>query len=147
MARMLRNAFLLKRSLFPHQILGSQVLVKVVKNKLAPPFKTAQFELEFGKGICREAEIIKLSLKYKLILKAGSMYYYNHQSFRGKDALKNFLSDDHSTLEELEMKLREKLLNAETEKVTKSAMITGDVTEEVATLDSTDEEAAAVVEA
>ncbi|OIW19378.1 hypothetical protein TanjilG_03512 [Lupinus angustifolius] len=129
------------------EILGSQVLVKVVKNKLAPPFKTAQFELEFGKGICREAEIIELSLKYKLILKAGSMYYYNDQSFRGKDALKNFLSDNHSTLEELEMKLREKLLNAETEKVSESDMITGDVTEEVATLDSTDEEAVAVVEA
>ncbi|KAE9609896.1 putative ATP diphosphatase [Lupinus albus] len=129
------------------EILGSQVLVKVVKNKLAPPFKTAQFELEFGKGICREAEIIELSLKYKLIVKAGSMYYYDDQSFRGKDALKNFLADNHSKLEELEMKLREKLLNADTKNVPESDVITGDVTEEVAILDSTDEEATAVVEA
>ncbi|OIV99753.1 hypothetical protein TanjilG_26091 [Lupinus angustifolius] len=129
------------------EILGSQVLVKVVKNKLAPPFKTAQFELEFGKGICREAEIIELSLKYKLISKAGSMYYYNDQNFRGKDALKNFLADNHSILAELEMKLREKLLNADTKKVLDSDVIIRDVTEEVATLDSTDEETAAIVEA
>ncbi|KAK7291835.1 hypothetical protein RIF29_07292 [Crotalaria pallida] len=129
------------------EILGSQVVVKVVKNKLAPPFKTAQFELEFGKGICREAEIIELSLKHKLMLKAGAMYYYNDQNFRGRDALKSFLADNPSALEELEMKLREKLINAETEKVPESDVITGDVTEEVAILDSTDEEAAAVVEA
>ncbi|CAL0325530.1 unnamed protein product [Lupinus luteus] len=127
------------------EILGSQVLVKVVKNKLAPPFKTAQFELEFGKGICREAEIIELSLKYKLISKAGAMYYYNDQNFRGKDALKNFLADNHSILEELEMKLREKLLNADT-KVLESDVIIGDVTKEVSTLDSTDEETTAVLE-
>jgi recombination protein RecA len=127
------------------QVVGSQVLVKVVKNKLAPPFKTAEFELQFGKGICREAEIIKLSLKYKFITKAGSMYYYNEHNFRGVDALKSFLAENCSALEELEMKIREKLLKPETDKLPESD---GDVTEEIATLDSsTDEEAVAVVEA
>lgn len=126
------------------QVVGSQVLVKVVKNKLAPPFKTAEFELQFGKGICREAEIIKLSLKYKLISKAGSMYYFNEHNFRGVDALRNFLAENYSALEELEMKIREKILKPETDKVTESD---GDVTEEIATLDSTDRDAAAVVEA
>ena len=127
------------------QILGSQVLVKVVKNKLVPPFKIAEFELQFGKGICKETEIIDLSVKNKLISKAGAMFYYNEQSFRGKDALKNFLAENQSALEELEMKLREKLLNAETEKMWN--VINGDVREAIATVDSTDEEAAAIVEA
>ncbi|RZB71837.1 DNA repair protein recA-like 3, mitochondrial [Glycine soja] len=126
-------------------ILGSQVLVKVVKNKLVPPFKIAEFELQFGKGISKETEIIDLSVKNKLISKAGAMFYYNEQSFRGKDALKNFLAENQSALEELEMKLREKLLNAETEKMWD--VINGDVREAIATVDSTDEEAAAIVEA
>ncbi|XP_027331942.1 DNA repair protein recA homolog 3, mitochondrial [Abrus precatorius] len=130
------------------EILGSQILVKVVKNKLAPPFKTAEFELQFGKGICRETEIIELSVKHKLILKAGAMYYYNERNFRGKDALRSFLAENHSALEELEIKLREKLLNGdETEKVQESDVISGEVTEEIATIDSTDEEATDVVEA
>ncbi|KAL2586827.1 hypothetical protein AAZV13_13G078000 [Glycine max] len=127
------------------EILGSQVLVKVVKNKLVPPFKIAEFELQFGKGISKETEIIDLSVKNKLISKAGAMFYYNEQSFRGKDALKNFLAENQSALEELEMKLREKLLNAETEKMWD--VINGDVREAIATVDSTDEEAAAIVEA
>ncbi|KAJ1400678.1 P-loop containing nucleoside triphosphate hydrolase [Sesbania bispinosa] len=129
------------------EILGSQVVVKVVKNKLAPPFKTAEFELQFGKGICREAEIIKLSIQHKLISKAGSMYYYKEQSFRGVDALKSFLAENYSAKEELEMKLREKVFSAETEKVPEADVFSGDVSEEIATLDSTDEEAAVVVEA
>ncbi|RDX90558.1 DNA repair protein recA-like 3, mitochondrial, partial [Mucuna pruriens] len=127
------------------EVLGSQVLVKVVKNKLAPPFKTAEFELQFGKGICKETEIIDLSVKHKLILKAGAMYYYNEQNFRGKDALKSFLAENCSALEELEKKLREKLLNAETEKTPESDIINGDATEEIATVDSTDEDAAAII--
>lgn len=133
--------------LFIIQILGSQVLVKVVKNKLAPPFKTAGFELQFGKGINRESEMIDLSVKHKLISKSGAFYYFNDQNFHGKDALKSFLVENSSALEELQMKLREKLLAAETEKVQDSDVVSGDVTEETTTLDSTDEEAAAVVEA
>ncbi|KAL9325876.1 hypothetical protein ACSQ67_006521 [Phaseolus vulgaris] len=119
------------------EILGSQVLVKVVKNKLAPPFKTAEFELEFGKGICKETEIIDLSVQHKLILKAGAMYYYNEQNFRGKDALKSFLAENYSALEELETKLREKVLNVETEQTQES-----DVT--IASVSSTLEETAVV---
>ncbi|XP_028774208.1 DNA repair protein recA homolog 3, mitochondrial-like [Neltuma alba] len=119
------------------ETLGSQVLVKVVKNKLAPPFKTAQFELEFGKGICREAEVLDLSLKHKFISKSGSFYNYNGQNFHGKDALKKFLASNPSAQEGLILKLREKLLTAVTD---------GDVTEVVSPY-STDEEAAAAAEA
>lgn len=94
---------------FVLQTIGSQVLVKIVKSKHAPPFKTVEFEIEFGKGICRVVEIIELGCKYKLIRKAGSFYHMNDQSFHGKDALKRYLSENTSVQEELVMKLREKL--------------------------------------
>ena len=129
------------------QTLGSQVLVKIVKNKLAPPFKTAQFELEFGKGICREGEILELSLKHKFISKAGSFYNYNGQIFHGKDALKRFLAENPGELGELTIKLRQKLLYAETEIEPETQVINGDMKEEVASTDSTDEETAIGAEA
>ncbi|XP_010541071.1 PREDICTED: DNA repair protein recA homolog 3, mitochondrial-like isoform X2 [Tarenaya hassleriana] len=94
---------------------GTQVAVKIVKNKLAPPFRTAQFELEFGKGICKATEIIDLGVKHKFISKAGAIYCLNDsQKFRGKDALKRFLLENESALEELINKLRQKLLDDET---------------------------------
>ncbi|AES65456.1 putative DNA recombination and repair protein RecA [Medicago truncatula] len=128
------------------ETVGSQVLVKVVKNKHAPPFKTAQFELEFGKGICREAEIIELSIKHKFIKKSGSFYEYNGKNYHGKDALKSHLINGDG-LQDLTTKLREKLLNAETETVSESQEMVGDVTEEMLSPDSTDEETAVVAEA
>lgn len=130
------------------ETIGSQIAVKIVKNKLAPPFKTAQFELEFGKGISRESEIIDLALKHKFASKAGAMFTYNDQNFRGKEAFKQFLVENESVREELMMKLKEKLLVDHKEPET--AATDEDSTEEtVSTIspDSTDEEAAAAVEA
>ncbi|XP_058758260.1 DNA repair protein recA homolog 3, mitochondrial-like isoform X1 [Vicia villosa] len=127
------------------ETLGSQILVKVVKNKHAPPFKTAQFELEFGKGICKEAEVIELSIKHKLIKKSGSFYEYNGKNFHGKEALKNHLISSDG-VQVLTTKLREKLLNADTEEVSDSEVIVGDVPEEILSSDSTDEEATVVAE-
>lgn len=89
------------------EIVGSQIAVKIVKNKHAPPFKTAQFELEFGKGICRSAELVELGLKHKLIQKPNSiMLSYNDLSFRGRDRLKDYLAENESVAKDLEMKLR-----------------------------------------
>lgn len=130
------------------ETIGSQIAVKIVKNKLAPPFKTAQFELEFGKGISRESEIIDLALKHKFASKAGAMFTYNDWNFRGKEAFKQFLVENESVREELMMKLREKLLVDHKEPQT--AATDEDSTEETVSAispDSTDEEAAAVVEA
>lgn len=95
--------------LFVLQVIGNRVLVKVVKNKHAPPYKTAEFEIEFGKGVCREAELIQFGCKYKLIRQAASCFYMNDQTFRGKDALKKFLSENTSAREELERKIRDHL--------------------------------------
>lgn len=120
--------------------------MKIVKNKLAPPFKTAQFELEFGKGISRETEIIDLAVKHKFLSKAGTFYYYNDQNFHGKDALKKFLAQNESVREELTVKLKEKLLLAETQKEPETETVDGNLTE-VVSPDSTDEEGVTAVEA
>ena len=121
--------------------------MKIVKNKLAPPFKNAQFELEFGKGISRESEIIDLGLKHKFISKSGAHYNLNGQNFHGKDALKRFLAGDDGAQEELTTKLREKLFDAEIEKETEAESTDDCTTEEVVSGDSTEEEAVAALEA
>ncbi|KAK8637822.1 hypothetical protein V6N13_136281 [Hibiscus sabdariffa] len=123
------------------EIVGSQVLVKIVKNKLAPPFKNAEFELEFGKGISREGEIIDLATKHKFVTKAGSFYTYNDQKLHGKEAFKKFLAENESAREELAAKLREKLLEAESKTERRTDISDGDTSEEIISNDITDEEA------
>lgn len=135
------------RICFLLQTLGSQVLVKVVKNKLAPPFKTAQFELEFGKGICQEAELIDLGVKHKFISRSGGYYDLDGETYRGKDVLKKFLAENESAKEELLGKLREKLLYAGTEEEPETDAVTPDPTDEIVSSDSTDEETVTAVEA
>ncbi|KAL1825370.1 hypothetical protein ACET3Z_012148 [Daucus carota] len=110
----IRRTALVKKG---EETVGSQVTVKIVKNKHAPPFRTAQFELEFGKGISQEAEILELGCKHKFITKAGTAYYnLNGRSFCGKDAIKRYLAEDQDAKEELIMKLREKLTDSERHK-------------------------------
>ncbi|KAL7587755.1 hypothetical protein Lser_V15G38858 [Lactuca serriola] len=123
------------------ETLGSQVLVKIMKNKLAPPYRTAQFELEFGKGICRESELIELGIKHKFIMKAGGAYYsMGEMKFCGKDAIKRYLANNLPIREELETKLREKLVD-EPKKETADAE---EEVDDVIAPDSTDEEVTAV---
>ncbi|KAL0337274.1 UNVERIFIED_CONTAM: DNA repair protein recA3, mitochondrial [Sesamum calycinum] len=131
------------------ETVGSQVVVKIVKNKHAPPFKTAEFELEFGRGICREAELIDLGCKHKFITKAGSYFYMDNQSFQGKDALKRFLAENVSARDGLTEKLRQKLVDVEPENEKESTIgaIDGDAIEEVAASDTTDEEVVTAAEA
>lgn len=112
-----------------------------MKNKLAPPYRTAQFELEFGKGICRESELIELGLKHKFLMKAGGAYYsMGDMKFCGKDAIKRYLADNLTVREELETKLREKLIDEP--KKDKDSETTD--TEDIVALDSVDEEVTAV---
>ncbi|XP_015163545.1 DNA repair protein recA homolog 3, mitochondrial isoform X1 [Solanum tuberosum] len=126
------------------ETIGSQVLVKIVKNKHAPPFRTAEFELEFGKGISREAELIDLGVKHKFITKGGGGYYsINNQNFRGRDAVKHFLSENTSAREDLMMKLREKLIDQGDKEKGPDV----DPVEEVVLNDTTDEDAPTAVEA
>ncbi|KAL3825294.1 hypothetical protein ACJIZ3_021323 [Penstemon smallii] len=132
------------------ETIGSQVVVKIVKNKHAPPFRNAEFELEFGKGICREAELIDLGCKHKFITKSGSFYKFNDQQYHGKDAIKKFLSENETEREELVTKLRDKLLNFEADH--EKEPITDAINEEaievvVVSSDTTDEESITAAEA
>ena len=85
------------------QILGSQTRVKVVKNKVAPPFRKAEFEITFGEGISKIGEIVDLGVDYGIIQKSGSWFSYNGTKLaQGRDATKQMLKDNPELAEELE---------------------------------------------
>jgi len=92
------------------QVIGSQVRVKVVKNKVAPPFRKAEFEITFGEGISKVGEIVDLGVEYGIIKKSGSWFSYDDQKLaQGRDATKLLLQDNPELCEELEAKIREHL--------------------------------------
>ncbi len=92
-------------------VIGNQVKVKVVKNKLAPPFRVASFDIIFGEGISKTGEIVDLGTDYDLINKSGSWYAYNGAKIgQGRDAAKQFLKDNPEVAIEIENKIKEKVL-------------------------------------
>ena len=93
------------------EVIGNQTRVKVVKNKVAPPFKQAEFEILYGTGISREGEIIDLGAQHNIIEKSGSWYSYNGDRIgQGKDNVRQFLVEHPEIAAEVEAKLREVLL-------------------------------------
>ena len=87
-------------------IIGNQVKVKVVKNKVAPPFRKAEFEIMFGEGISKIGEIIDLGTEYNFIKKSGSWFSYGDTKLgQGRDAVKEMLKDNPELCEELEAKI------------------------------------------
>ena len=93
------------------EIVGNETKVKVVKNKVSPPFKIANFEILYGEGISREGELIDLGVEHKLIEKAGAWYSYNGDKIgQGKDKAKTFLKENPDIANTIEQTLRDKLL-------------------------------------
>jgi recombination protein RecA len=89
---------------------GNRVRVKVVKNKVAPPFRSAEFDLIYGEGISKLGEIIDLGVEFDIIKKSGSWYSYGETKLgQGRDAVKSLLADNPELAEELEIKIREHL--------------------------------------
>jgi len=94
------------------EIVGNETKVKVVKNKVAPPFKLAHFEILYGEGISREGELIDLGVEHKLIEKAGAWYSYNGDKIgQGKEKVRVFLKENPDIANTIEQTLRDKLLS------------------------------------
>ena len=90
------------------EVVGNETKVKVVKNKVAPPFKQANFDILYGEGISREGEIIELGVKNKIIDKSGAWYSYNGDRIgQGKENVRNFLKENRDITEKIGATLRE----------------------------------------
>jgi recombination protein RecA len=93
------------------EVLGNETRVKVVKNKVAPPFRMAEFEILYGHGISREGEIIDLGVRENIIEKSGAWYSYNGDRVgQGKENARDYLIEHPEIAAEIEMKIRERLL-------------------------------------
>lgn len=93
------------------EVLGNETRVKVVKNKVAPPFKQAEFDILYGEGISYEGELITMGVKEGLVDKSGAWYAYNGDKIgQGKDKARNFLKENPEIAAEIDAKIREKLL-------------------------------------
>ena len=90
------------------EVIGNHVRVKVVKNKIAPPFKEAEFDIMFGKGISREGDILDLAVKENIIEKSGAWYAYNGSKIgQGRENAKIYLKEHPETSAQVEIKVRE----------------------------------------
>ena len=99
------------------EVSGNRVKVKIVKNKVAPPFRIAEFDIMFGQGISKAGEIIDLGVEYEIIKKSGSWFSYGDTKLgQGRDGVKQILLDNPDLMDELEAKIR--------------ALVTGDLLEE-----------------
>ena len=93
------------------EVVGNETRVKVVKNKVAPPFKQVEFDLLYGQGISREGEIIDLGVKQGIVDKAGAWYSYNGDRIgQGKENVRNFLKENPEMAADIERQVREALL-------------------------------------
>ena len=98
------------------EMVGNKVKVKVVKNKLAPPFKTAVFDIMYGEGVSRPGEILELAVKYEIINKSGSWFSYNEERIgQGQENVKKYLKENSELMDEIEAKVLNKLKPAKEE--------------------------------
>lgn len=89
------------------EVSGNRVKVKIVKNKVAPPFRVAEFDIMYGKGISKSGEIVDLGVDYEIIKKSGSWFSYGDTKLgQGRDAVKQLIEDNPELMEELEAKIK-----------------------------------------
>jgi len=94
-------------------IKGNRTRVKIVKNKVAPPFRKAEFDIIYGEGISKIGEIIDLGVDYNIVKKSGSWYSYGETKLgQGRDAVKALLLDNPDMVDELEVKIKEAIAAA-----------------------------------
>ena len=96
------------------EALGNRTKVKIVKNKMAPPFKKAEFDIVYGEGISRVGEVLDLAVEYDIIKKSGSWFSYGESKLaQGREAVKALLTDNVELCDEIEAKIREVLANVQ----------------------------------
>jgi recombination protein RecA len=110
------------------EVVGNETRVKVVKNKVAPPFKQAEFMIRYGEGISKEAELIDLGVKQKLVDKAGAWYSYKGDRIgQGKANVMKFLKENPEIANEIEQKIRAELLLSKTVKAEEAMPVEDDM--------------------
>ena len=91
-------------------VIGNRTKVKVVKNKVAPPFKVAEFDIMYGEGVSKTGEILDLAVEFEIVKKAGSWFSYGETKLgQGRDAVKSLIKDNPELADELEIKIKEKI--------------------------------------
>lgn len=91
-------------------VIGNRTKVKVVKNKVAPPFKVAEFDIMYGEGVSKTGEILDLAVEFEIVKKAGSWFSYGDTKLgQGRDAVKSLIKDNPELADELEVKIKEKI--------------------------------------
>jgi recombination protein RecA len=92
-------------------ITGNRVKVKVVKNKVAPPFKVVEFDIMYGRGISKSGEMVDLGVELNVIQKSGSWFSYNGNKLgQGRDSVKQLIEDNPELMDELEKKIKDKVM-------------------------------------
>lgn len=108
------------------EMIGNHVRVKVVKNKVAPPFQEAEFDIMFGKGISREGDVLDLAVKHDIIMKSGAWYSYNGEKIgQGRENAKAYLADNPAVFDEAERLVRCKYLEKKAEEEAKAGAKAG----------------------
>jgi recombination protein RecA len=88
-------------------VIGNRTKVKVVKNKVAPPFKVAEFDIMYGEGVSKTGEILDLAVEFEIVKKAGSWFSYGETKLgQGRDAVKQLIKDNPEMADELEAKIK-----------------------------------------
>ena len=91
-------------------VIGNRTKVKVVKNKVAPPFKVAEFDIMYGEGVSKTGEILDLAVEFEIVKKAGSWFSYGETKLgQGRDAVKSLIKDNPEMADELEQKIKDKI--------------------------------------
>ena len=113
------------------EMIGNHTRAKVVKNKVAPPFKEAEFDIMYGEGISRVGEIVDLGVKLELIDKGGAWFTIKDQRIQGRDAVKQYLLDNPEICAELEQEIRDNAWKLMSPQARRAAQATGRVTDSV----------------
>ena len=123
------------------EIIGNRARVKVAKNKVAPPFRTAEFDILYGEGISREGEVLAIAVDYEIVKKSGSWFSYGSTRLgQGRDAVKKLFFDNPELQQEIEDQIRAKAFNTEEDTPENSGASGSDQSDSETTADTTADE-------